>query len=104
MTRSGTKLTMPVVTSVRPVTSSTLSLSSLQAKLSKSKKAEDDTPAAPESAEEDLLEGGGGANLQQGGDSIEKKIGLSFVLKDGLRFHFDSETCLNCPFLSFFLV
>ena len=80
MTRSGTKLTMPVVTSVRPVTSSTLSLSSLQAKLSKSKKAEDDTPAAaPESAEEDLLEGGG-ANLQQGGDSIEKQIWLEFWL------------------------
>ena len=29
---------------------------------------------------------------------------LSFGLKNGLRFHFDSETCLNYPFLKIFLV
>ena len=33
-----------------------------------------------------------------------KKIGLSFGLKNGLRFHFDSETCSNYPFLSIFLL
>ena len=31
-------------------------------------------------------------------------FGLSFGLKNGLSFHFDSETCLNQPFLNFFLV
>ena len=31
-------------------------------------------------------------------------FGLSFGLKNGLRFHFDSETCLNYPFLKIFLV
>ena len=31
----------------------------------------------------------------QGGDSIEKKIGLSINLK--LRYHFDSETCPHYP-------
>ena len=40
----------------------------------------------------------------QGGDSIEKKIGLSFGLKNGSRFRFDLETCLNYPFLTIFLV
>ena len=39
----------------------------------------------------------------QGPDSIEKN-GLSFGLKNGLRFRFDSETCLNYPFLNIFLV
>ena len=29
-----------------------------------------------------------------------KKFDLSFGLKNGFRFHFDSETCLNCPFLN----
>ena len=43
------------------------------------------------------------AKAVQGRDSIEK-IGLSFGLKNGLRFHFDSETCLNYPFLNIFLV
>ena len=33
-----------------------------------------------------------------------KQFGLSFGLKNGLRFHFDSETCLNYPFLNIFLV
>ena len=33
-----------------------------------------------------------------------KKFGLSFGLKNGLRFHFDSMTCLNYQFLNFFLV
>ena len=33
-----------------------------------------------------------------------KFFGLSFGLKNGLRFHFDSATCLNYPFLSVFLV
>ena len=31
-------------------------------------------------------------------------ICLIFGLKNGLRFHFDSETCLNDPFLNIFLV
>ena len=30
-----------------------------------------------------------------GGDAIEKFFGLSFGLKNGLRFRFDSEACLN---------
>ena len=29
-------------------------------------------------------------------------FGLSFVSKNGLRFHFDSETCLNHLFLNVF--
>ena len=33
-----------------------------------------------------------------------KKIGLSFGLKNGLRFNFHSETCLNYPFLNIFFV
>ena len=40
----------------------------------------------------------------QGPDSIGKKIGLSFGLKNSLRFHFDSATCLNYPFFKLFLV
>ena len=40
----------------------------------------------------------------QGGYSIEQIFGLSFGLKNGLRFHFDSKTCLNYPFLNIFLV
>ena len=32
------------------------------------------------------------------------KFGYSFVLKNGLRFHFDSVTCLNYPFFNFFSV
>ena len=31
-------------------------------------------------------------------------FGLSFGSKNGLRFHFDSETCLSYPFLNIFLV
>ena len=38
-----------------------------------------------------------------GGNSI-KKIGMSFGLKNGLRFHFDSVTCLNYPFANFSLL
>ena len=38
---------------------------------------------------------------RQGPNSIEKKLGLSFGLKNGLRFQFDSVTCLNYPFLQF---
>ena len=38
-----------------------------------------------------------------GPDSIEEKIGLSLGLKKGLRFHFDSETCLNYPIFEHFL-
>ena len=30
-------------------------------------------------------------------------FGLNFGLKNGLRFHFDSESCLNHPFLNIFL-
>ena len=30
-----------------------------------------------------------------GGNSIEKKSGFSFCLKNGLTFHFDSVTCLG---------
>ena len=37
-----------------------------------------------------------------GGNSIEKNVGLSFGLKNGLRFHFDSKTCLNYPFSNIF--
>ena len=33
-----------------------------------------------------------------------KCFGLSFGLKSGLRFHFDSDTCLNYQFLNFFFV
>ena len=33
--------------------------------------------------------------MTQGGNSIENIFGLSFGLKNGLRFHLDSETCLN---------
>ena len=33
-----------------------------------------------------------------------KHFGLSFGLKNGLRFRFDSETCLNYPILNIFLV
>ena len=33
-----------------------------------------------------------------------KTFGLSFGLKNGLRFHFDSKKCLNNPFLKIFLV
>ena len=33
-----------------------------------------------------------------------KHFGLSFGLKNGLRFHFDSEACLKYPFLNIFLV
>jgi hypothetical protein len=51
MTRNGTKLTLPVVTSVEPVTSSTLSLSSLQAKMDRGKK---------KIVEESNNDGGGG--------------------------------------------
>ena len=39
-----------------------------------------------------------------GSDSIEKNLGLSFGLKNGLRFNFDCETRLNYPFLNIFLV
>ena len=38
------------------------------------------------------------------GYSIEKKIGLSFGFINSIRFHFDSEKCLNYPFLNNFLV
>ena len=31
-------------------------------------------------------------------------FGLSFGLKNGWRFHFNSETCLNYPFLNIFSV
>ena len=34
----------------------------------------------------------------------KKKFGLSFGLKNGLRFHFDSVTCLNYPLMNYFLV
>ena len=37
-----------------------------------------------------------------GGNS--KVSGLSFGLKNGSRFHFDSETCLNDLFLNVFLM
>ena len=40
---------------------------------------------------------------KQGPNSIGK-FGLSFGLKNGLRFHFDSETCLNYKFLNIFSV
>ena len=33
-----------------------------------------------------------------------QKFGLRFGLKNGVRFRFDSETCLNYPFLSILLV
>ena len=34
----------------------------------------------------------------------KQNFGLSFGLKNGLRFHFDSETCLTYPFFNIFLV
>ena len=36
-----------------------------------------------------------GLTREQGPDSIETKFGLSFALKNRLRFNFDSETFLN---------
>jgi len=36
-------------------------------------------------------------------NSIEKHFGLNFGLKNGLRFHFYPETCLNWQFLNIFL-
>ena len=52
----------------------------------------------------------GGARRQQqdhalllGGDSIEKIL-AQVGFKNGFIFHFDSETCLNYPFLDIFLV
>ena len=50
---------------------------------------------------------GGGqlhVHLRAGMQFNRKTIGLSFGLKNGLRFRFDSETCLNYPFLNIFLV
>ena len=44
------------------------------------------------------------AVFDQGPNSIEKKISLSFGLKNGLTVHFDSETCINYQFLNIFLV
>ena len=35
-----------------------------------------------------------------GGNSTDIFVGFSFGLKNGLRFHFDSVTCLNYPFLN----
>ena len=43
--------------------------------------------------------GGGGAPGTQFNRNI---FVLSFGLKNGLRFNFDSETCLNYPFLNVF--
>ena len=42
----------------------------------------------------------GGEIWPSGGDSKRKHFGL----KNGLRFHFDSETCLNYQFLNIFLL
>ena len=41
---------------------------------------------------------------QPGRRFSSKKILLKFWLENGLRFHFDSETCMNCPFLNIFSV
>ena len=38
-----------------------------------------------------------------GDQTNRNNFGLSFGLKKGLRFHFDSDTCLNYPFLNIFL-
>ena len=40
----------------------------------------------------------------EGAIQWKKNFGLNFGLKNGLRFHFDSETCLNYPFMNNFLV
>ena len=39
--------------------------------------------------------------IEQGPNSMEK---FWLELKDSMRFHFDSDTCLNYPYLNFFLV
>ena len=43
-------------------------------------------------------------NKETGRQFSRKNFGLSFGLKNGLRSRFDSETCLNYPFLNIFLV
>ena len=43
------------------------------------------------------------ASHRTGGQFNRLIFGLSFCLKNGLRFRFDSETCLNYPFLEHFL-
>ena len=42
--------------------------------------------------------------LMSGRRFNRKHFGFSFGLKNGLRFHFDSETWRNNPFLNVFLV
>ena len=34
----------------------------------------------------------------------QKNLWLEFCLENSLRFHFDTDTCLEYPFLKFFLV
>ena len=46
----------------------------------------------------DAVRGGPGAQFNR------KNFGLSFGLKNGLRFRFHSATCLNYPFRNIFLV
>ena len=68
-----------------------------------------DNPAAAASAAASEDEAASGTptgataakKIALGGDSIEKYL---FGLKNGLRFRFDSETCLKYPFLDIFLV
>ena len=56
-------------------------------------------------AEEDVgggAEGLGGRRTERdAGWQFKKKNWLEFGLKNVLRFHFNSVTCLNCPFFNF---
>ena len=42
--------------------------------------------------------------VSQGTNSIEKKYVFRFGLRNGLRFQFDSDTCINYPFANIFFV
>ena len=46
----------------------------------------------------------GGSDKDTGMQFNRTQFGLSFGLKNRLRFNFDSETCLKYPFLNIFLV
>ena len=62
-------------------------------------------PRRPQLAHRGKDGGGGDDDGGAAGRQFNRNFfGLSFGLKNGLRFHFDSETCLNYPFLNIFLV
>ena len=67
--------------------------------------AEDDVDEEGDDDEESLRGVGPrqSASLVEAGAQFNRKIlGLSFGLKNELRFYFDSETCLNYPFSKHF--